>query len=395
MKRIAYIAMGEAWLKKAHSIQTFHTCRYMAKENKVKVVYPLSPINYKDRKETKNFYKDSNMELRFIPKTFFAYFFTLLNFPGRYFFYILDRLAFSFFTFIHLLGSEVEIVFTKDPLIAFFFVVSKKIHRKKVIYEIHKIEHVHFEKANSFVRMLTERIEKKALRGSYALITITTWLKNYAKRFNQNVLFSPDGFDSETFKPKNKNTPRKKLKIPREYTILTYSGISFRHGVETLVQSMKNFGKEEKIRIYFVGGLPKQIMKLKRISNELGISERIIFVGNVAHKRVPDYLNASDLLILPYSKDRFTEYFSSPLKLFEYMAVGKPIIATKVGCFNGILKNGENAILVEPGNPKALAEGMKKLLKNRKLAKRIANNAYKDSDKYTYKKRAEKIMGLL
>lgn len=395
MKKITYIAMGEAWLKKAHSIQTFHTCEYLAKENEIEVVYPLTPINYRNRKETKKFYENSNLELKFIPKTFFSSFLTLLNLPGKYFLYILDRLVFSFFSLLYLLGSDKDMIFTKDPVIAFFFTIFRKFHGKKIIYEIHKLEHIQFEEASPIVRMLLKGMEIKALKNSDYLVTISTWLKKYADRFNRNVLFLPDGFDSEIFKPRDRNVSRKKLGIPREYKILMYSGASFRHGVGDLVLSMKNFGKNENIRLYLVGGLLKEIRKFKRISRELNLGNVIVFVGSVSHERVPDYLNASDLLILPYSRNKFTEYFSSPLKLFEYMAVKKPIIATRVGCFKDILKHEENTLLVEPDNPEALSRGIRRILNNKKLAAKIAKNAYKDSEKYTYKKRAGKISDLL
>ncbi|MHC1587043.1 MAG: glycosyltransferase family 4 protein, partial [Candidatus Syntropharchaeia archaeon] len=347
------------------------------------------------RNETKKLYGDSNLKLKFIPKTFFSSFSTLLNLPGRYFLYIIDRLIFSFFAFVYLLCSDSGVVFTKDPVIAFFLVISKRLHKRRVMYEIHKLEHIQFEKANPFVRMLLKGMEIKALKGSDHLIAISVWLKEYVERFGRGVLFLPDGFDDEIFKPQDRDFSRKKLGIPKESKIVMYSGASFRHGVENLVLSMRSFKKDKNVKLYLLGGLTKEIAKLKKVSEQSNLGDVIIFVGNVPHGRVPDYLNASDVLVLPYSREKFTEYFSSPLKLFEYMAVKKPIIATKVGCFEGILKNGENAILVEPDDPEALAEGIKRIFNTKKLARRIAEKAYKDSKKFTYRKRAEKIGDLL
>jgi len=395
MKRIAYVAMGEASLNKAHSIQTFHTCKNLAKENKVKVIYPLSPINYMNSKETKGFYRDSNLELKFIPKSFLTYFLTRLNLPGRYFFYFLERLLFSFLTFVHILGSKTDIVFIRDPVVAFFFAVFRNIHKKKLVYEIHKFEYIEFERASLIFRKMSKHIETTILKNFDAVIATSSWLGNYVKRFNKNTLFLPNAFDGRAFKPKDKYSSRKKLNIPKEYKILMYSGISFRQGIENLIYSMKNFDKNDKVMLYVVGGLPEQVVKLAKVSKKLKLDNRIVFVGSVPHQSVSDYLNASDLLILPYSRNNFTEYLTSPLKLFEYMAVKKPIIATKVGCFKGILKNGENALLVEPDNPKALLEGVKRILKDEELAKRIAKNAYEDSKKYTYDERMSKIGKIL
>ncbi len=260
---------------------------------------------------------------------------------------------------------------------------------------MHGIEHIRFEKASSFVRMLSKGMEIRALKGSDALITISFWLKNYAKNFNRRVLFFPTGFEREIFKKGIKNSSRKKLGIPKEHKILMYSGINLREGLEDLIYSMKYFSKNKNIKLYIVGGLPKQVIKFRRISKELNLENNIIFIRSIPHEKNPDYLNASDFLISPYSRNKNTEYFASPLKVFEYMAVEKPIIATNVGCLKGILEDGKNAILVEAENPKSMAEGINKVLKNNKLAKKIAKNAYNDSKKYTYKKRAEEISKLI
>ena len=98
--------------------------------------------------------------------------------------------------------------------------------------------------------------------------------------------------------------------------------------------------------------------------------------------------------ILIYSGTRKSEKFkkyTSPLKLFEYMASKRPIIASDLPSIREIL-NTENAILVKPGSAKALANAIKFALENPDFCAKISKQAYKDVQKYTWEKRAKRIL---
>jgi len=84
--------------------------------------------------------------------------------------------------------------------------------------------------------------------------------------------------------------------------------------------------------------------------------------------------------------------FTSPLKLFEYMAAGVPIVASDLPSTREILTPEVNAVLVPPNNPQALAAGIQRVLEDRDLANRIAQNALEDVMQFSWKKRAEKII---
>jgi glycosyltransferase involved in cell wall biosynthesis len=103
-----------------------------------------------------------------------------------------------------------------------------------------------------------------------------------------------------------------------------------------------------------------------------------------------------DVLVMPHLDHIHSTNFSSPLKMFEYITLKKPIVATDLLSTKEILRDGENAILVKPNDPEALASGIKLVLENKELAKRIAENAYKDvCENYTWEKRADKILSIL
>ena len=120
--------------------------------------------------------------------------------------------------------------------------------------------------------------------------------------------------------------------------------------------------------------------------------------GFVRQREVPAYLLASDVLVMPYSSGVTirdgTEAgkFTSPLKLFEYMAAGKPIVATGVPSVLEILRPGENSVVTYPDDAEEFIETLGLVLGDSELCARISQCACSDSAEYTWEKRVERII---
>lgn len=377
---MVYVNTGSPELKKAHAIQTFFTCKNLAKFFDVNLIYPLTLSLIPKTSKLKKQYKENNIKLILLPTTSF----------GRVFksglLFLFDKLIFSLIVFIYTLFKKTETIFTRDYVVSFCFAFFGN---KKIVFEIHNLEHVirNKSKINYFIK----KMEKFALRKSDFVVAITEWMLNYVRKINRNATLIPDAFEPTIFKKVEKKKARQILKIDKKEKIALYSGLTFRYGIKDLVMAGKFL---DDVKIFIIGGDERDTQKLEKLAKNREI-QNVIFISKVPLERVNLYLSAADVLLLSYSSNEFTEYFSSPLKLFEYMSAKKPIVATKVGCFKGILKDRYNSILVDPGSPRALAEGIKEVIKNKKLAEKIARNAYRDSKKYTYKKRAEKIKEII
>ena len=129
-------------------------------------------------------------------------------------------------------------------------------------------------------------------------------------------------------------------------------------------------------------------------ANQAG-NDRIYCPGFVPPAHVALYQACADILVLPNVAEGFIHAYTSPLKLFEYMAAGKPIVASDLLVLREVLQDGHNALLVPPADPAALARAIMRLLENPKLAAKIAANAYQEAQKYTWEKRAEKILNFV
>ena len=142
-----------------------------------------------------------------------------------------------------------------------------------------------------------------------------------------------------------------------------------------------------------VGGNEQEIKDYQDVAQGLGLSlERVIFVERVPPFRIPLYLKAFDVLVMPFPWVSHYAFFMSALKLFEYMAACKPITASDLPSIREILQDGKNGVLVEPDNAKALAEGIKKVLEDGSLARSVANQARQDANEYSWDNRCKNIL---
>ncbi len=142
-----------------------------------------------------------------------------------------------------------------------------------------------------------------------------------------------------------------------------------------------------------VAGGGRRLNELKDMAEIRGL-KNIIFAGEVLHNSVPGILAHAKMAVLP-NINSGPSAFSSPLKLFEYMAFGLPIVASDIQVFREVLVHRKNSMLVRPNDPEALASGIKFLLQNTDMAKNISEQARKDVADFTYERRVEKIMGLI
>jgi glycosyltransferase involved in cell wall biosynthesis len=99
--------------------------------------------------------------------------------------------------------------------------------------------------------------------------------------------------------------------------------------------------------------------------------------------------------VLPNTNSRVSARYTSPLKLFEYMAAGKPIVASDLPALAEVLRHGENALLAEAGNPDALAAAIRRVLEDRALAERIARTAFDEAPNYSWQRRADRLVPVL
>src|SRR5207302_846103 len=107
-----------------------------------------------------------------------------------------------------------------------------------------------------------------------------------------------------------------------------------------------------------------------------GSALQATFTGRIPHDDVAAYLDACEILVAPHvPATDGSEFFGSPTKLFEYMAMAKPVIASRLGQIAEVIRDGENGLLIEPGDAVALARAIERLTGDQSLRERLGVRA--------------------
>jgi glycosyltransferase involved in cell wall biosynthesis len=109
-------------------------------------------------------------------------------------------------------------------------------------------------------------------------------------------------------------------------------------------------------------------------AEELGLTEHVIFTGAVPHEKIPAFLKVSDVCVAAFEDTPQTRT-KSPLKICEYLAAGKAIVASEIAEVTNMLDNGRCGVLVNPGDPMALASGVSRVLDDPALKAELEKNA--------------------
>ncbi len=162
------------------------------------------------------------------------------------------------------------------------------------------------------------------------------------------------------------------------------------HGVEQLQSLILDILFNYKNTIFLMVGDGPLKHKMEDFIKKHRITDKVILPGYVEYNNIPLYLAAMDIVFAPYPKHKI--FYYSPIKLFEYMAAGKCIIASSIGQIKEIIEDGVNGILFEAGNYDDMLEKSKLLLQDNSLRSKIGRAARKTIEKnYTWKHTAEKL----
>lgn len=211
--------------------------------------------------------------------------------------------------------------------------------------------------------------------------------KNLAKKFklDNSYIILDDAVNINDFNIKNNN------KIKKKNTCVYTGSLAPGKGLEKIIEISKIL-KKVKFDIYgdFINSNYKPL-DLKKYPN-------IKFKGHLDYQLIPSALNQYDIAIMPYSKKVFvraknieTSKYMSPMKLFDYMASKKIIIATKLPVYRHILNN-QNSILIKSHSPKIWAKKIDYAFKNLKKLSFLKKNAFKTVKYYTWDNRVNKII---
>src|ERR1051325_1200070 len=226
-----------------------------------------------------------------------------------------------------------------------------------------------------------ERLNLKAAARIFVVSEVERRSLLRAGVAEDKIVVNPNGVDAEMFRPDVGGAGvREQLGIEPDETLVGFIGtFGPWHGVLVLAHAIALMPADARIRFLLVGAGSLRD-EAAAIIREGGAGERVIFTGVVEHERVPSMLDACDILVSPHIPlEDGSEFFGSPTKLFEYMAMGKAIVASRLGQIGDVLADEETALLVKPADARALSDAILRLARSVELRTRLGLAARREA----------------
>ena len=384
--KIIYIANARIPTEKAHGYQICKMCEeFSSAKSELELWVPTreNPI----KKNAFEYYNlKENFKIKYIKSFDFIKYDKLLLRKSVY----LQSLWF----FLKLAFKKIDkndIIYTRNPELVWFF----NLRKFKTAYECH----------DWFGRK--KKLALWFLKKCDYIITTNNYIKKeFVKHgFEKDILVAPNGVNLEIF---NIDIPKEdaieKLDIGEELKrkisnkkILLYTG-SFKtmgvdKGIDEILQSLKGLDSKN---IFFVavGGNEKDIKYYKNFAKDIGAAGICKFIGRRAQTELALWQRAADILLMPFPDKAHYRYFMTPLKIFEYMAAGRPIIASDLQSIREILDE-KNAFFCKAGDVEDLREMIDYVLNNEEEVRIKVDQANRDVLKYGWDKRAKRILNFI
>jgi len=245
---------------------------------------------------------------------------------------------------------------------------------------------------------LLERFERLNLDAAARIFVVSEVERRNLLRngiADEKIVVNPNGVDTEKFRPDiGGAVVRRELGVSEDEALAGFVGtFGPWHGVLTLAEAIALLPDDCGVRFLLVGA-GRLRDEVERMVRSAGKAERVIFAGHVEHERVPALLDACDILLSPHVPlEDGSEFFGSPTKLFEYMSMGKGIIASRLGQIGDVLANEETALLVEPGDAGQLADAILCLGRSRELRESLGAAARRVAgERHTWKHNAAHVL---
>jgi glycosyltransferase involved in cell wall biosynthesis len=288
------------------------------------------------------------------------------------------------------------IVYTRDLQLADLLLTLRR--RARVVYEAHAVESILYgeraalygttEAPRPAKAERLRRREARVWRRARAFVTTTAGIRDtFAEHFGprERVSVVANGCDV----PADRTFPGLAAEAPPR---VLYAGQLYPwKGVDLLVEAM---ARVPGARLVILGGIPGEadFGRVRALAESLGIADRVELRGHVPQPEVARELARARVVAVPVRRSEMTLRHTSPLKAFEAMAAGRPILASDLPSSREFLRHGENAWLVPPDDAVAIAGGLTRLLGDDALSERLARTAFADAVSFSWDARARRLL---
>lgn len=290
------------------------------------------------------------------------------------------------------LNPCIIIIDAPSPYSGLLGVVCSKILNKKLLIEYNDLQALYAvemleNKVNMFVKNVLIFLEDNIIKSGWKVTTISDFIRWYAssRHSRRDITVIPNGVDLHVFNPKIDGVKiRNQFGIGNKTKLCVYTGrIEKCVGAEIILETAKLLQRRKDIKFMIVGeGDLRMMNKLSRLGN-------VVLTGLVPKESVPKYLAAASIVLVPFSNS-IASHGISPLKLFEALAMGKPVIASAVSGVREVITDNYDGTFIS-NDPEKWASAIINLIDDPIKALFLGENARKTAQKYDWDHLARKF----
>ena len=285
------------------------------------------------------------------------------------------ELMLSLYLLYSCIKNRPDVLYLRQNSFPFFPIILCKILKIPSIVEVNGLvlDELKVSNSKSFAyrifSFLALSSEKLNYRYCDRIVSVTDKLKDELVNLytipKDKIFVINNGANTDLFKPMDQEKVKSELGLEKSKSYVCFVGhLAAWQGVEFLIYaSPLILEKCPDVRFLVVGdGAVKN--KLLEITSKLGLSDKFIFTGRVPYESVPLYINAADVCVAPFIKGRNSKIGLSALKTYEYLACGKPIVASSIPGVKDLIDSSGGGVSVSPEDPQQLASAVIKLILN-------------------------------
>lgn len=274
-----------------------------------------------------------------------------------------------------------DITYIREIKFTFLPVLLAKLYKTPCILEVNGLldESEKIRKVKRMTSLWLAKLRKWNLSKANHIITVTTGIKDdMIARFGvqpEKISIITNGVDLSYFKPAPISEARARIGLAPENKLIGFVGGLFPwHGLDQLVQAAPYVLKEVPSAKFIIVGSGMEEKIIKKMVGEYNLNHAFIFTGSVPFQKVSDYINSFNICVVFFKKVRKDP--GDPIKLYEYLACGRPVVASNVNGYGDVVETIGGGVSVDSCDPEKTSEALVNLLKDDKTAEVMGTKGF-------------------